>query len=126
MASYNEDNLIPLNKRTKKEQREIARKGGIRSGQVRRENATMRETLKMLLNEEYISKGKPTGKTYRELATLGLIQGAVKGNAQNYRTMLEALGELKDNTNNGEINNQILNIANLINKPQPNRSEKDV
>ena len=31
-----ENNLIPLNERTKSEQREIARKGGIASGQARR------------------------------------------------------------------------------------------
>ena len=32
----NEQNLIPLNKRTKSEQREYARKGGKKSGEVRR------------------------------------------------------------------------------------------
>ena len=50
----------------------------------------MKETLEMLLDE----KNKKSGKTYRELATLGLIQGAVKGNGNNYRTILEVLGEL--------------------------------
>jgi len=34
--------------------------------------------------------------------------------------------ELKTNKNNNDINNQILNIANLLNNPKDNRSDKDV
>lgn len=90
MANKGQDNLIPFTERTEEEQREIARQGGIRSGQVRREKATMKATLELLLNET-----SKNGKTYRELATLGLIKGAINGNAQNYRTILETLGELK-------------------------------
>ena len=124
------DNLMPIEKvnssRTREQHSRDSRKGGIRSGEVRRENATMKETLKMLLNEEYIHDGKKTGKTYRDLATLGFIKGAIKGNAQNYRVMLEVLGELKSNYDNTDINNQILNIANLLNNPKDNRSDKDV
>ena len=37
MARGNPDNLIPQNKRTKKEQSEIAKKGGIASGKARRQ-----------------------------------------------------------------------------------------
>ena len=90
MAVKGQENLIPFTERTEEEQREIARQGGIRSGEVRREKATMKATLEMLLNETY-----KNGKTYRELATLGLLKGAINGNAQNYRTILETLGELK-------------------------------
>lgn len=121
MANKGQENLIPFTERTEEEQREIARQGGIRSGEVRREKATMKATLEMLLNEK-----NSKGKTYRELATLGLLKGAINGNAQNYRTILETLGELKVNTSTNEINNQITNIANLLNNPQPNRSDKDV
>ena len=76
--------------RTTEEQQEIARKGGIASGKARQEKATMKATLEMLLNEK-----NKKGITYKEMATLGLIQGAIKGNAQNYRVILETLGELK-------------------------------
>lgn len=100
---------------------EDQRAGGIRSGEVRREKATMKATLKMLLDEKY-----KNGKTYREQATLGLLKGAINGNAQNYRTILEVLGELNNNQSNNEINEQILNIANLINNPQQNRSDDNV
>lgn len=39
----NEKNLIPQNRRTKSEQREIARKGGKKSGEVRRQKAVLRK-----------------------------------------------------------------------------------
>ncbi len=39
------DNLIPQNKRTKEEQREIARKGGIASGKARKERKTLKERI---------------------------------------------------------------------------------
>jgi len=76
--------------KTAEEQREIARKGGIASGIARREKATMKATLEMLLNST-----NNKGQTYKELATLGLLKGAISGNAQNYRTILETLGELR-------------------------------
>jgi hypothetical protein len=89
VANKGQENLIPMNERSKDEVRELGQKGGIRSGEVRREKATMKATLEMLLNET-----NKNGKTYRELATLGLLKGAINGNAQNYRTILETLGEL--------------------------------
>ena len=45
MAQKKEDNLIPMNKRTKKEQRRIAIMGGKASGEARREKATFKKTL---------------------------------------------------------------------------------
>lgn len=89
MANKGQENLIPMNERSKDEVRELGQKGGIRSGEVRREKATMKATLEMLLNET-----NKNGKTYRELATLGLLKGAINGNAQNYKVILETLGEL--------------------------------
>ena len=121
MAIKGQENLIPMNERTKEEQKKIATMGGIRSGEVRREKATMKATLEKLLNET-----NKNGKTYRELATLGLLKGAINGNAQSYRLILETLGELRSNVDNNDINNQILNIANLLNNPKDNRSDKDV
>lgn len=121
MANKGQENLIPMSERSEEEVRELGRKGGIASGEARREKAIMKATLEMLLDEK-----TKNGKTYKELATLGLIKGAIKGNAQNYRTILEVLGELKENHNENETNQQILNIANLLNNPQPNRSDDDV
>lgn len=45
----NEENLIPFNKRTEKEQREIAKKGGRVSGKSRRRKKSMKQVMDMLL-----------------------------------------------------------------------------
>lgn len=88
MARDGTKNLIPLNQRTKEEQKEIVVKGGIASGEARREKATMKKMLEMCLEMK-----NQKGQTYRELATLGLIKGAMKGNAYNYETIMKTLGE---------------------------------
>ena len=62
----NEQNLkVP----TSEQAREYGRLGGIASGKARQEKATMKKALEMLLDEQ----NKKSGKTYRELATLGLL-----------------------------------------------------
>ena len=77
------------------------RQGGIKSGETRRKKATMRETLRLMLEDIPIDDENKDKLTNRELATLGLIKGARCGNATNYRTMLETLGEiLGDSTGN--------------------------
>ncbi len=48
-ARKGQDNLIPQNKRTKDEQREIARKGGIASGKARKEKALLSEMYGAML-----------------------------------------------------------------------------
>ena len=121
MAKEDQIEQYRFDKRTPEEQREIARQGGIASGQARREKATMKATLEMLLDEKY-----KNGKTYRELATLGLLKGAINGSAQNYRTILETLGELENQVDDKQINNNITNIAELINNPVQNRNEDSI
>lgn len=115
------NNIDNLKVPTSEQAREYGRRGGIASGKARREKATMKKTLEMLLEEKYKS-----GKTYKELATLGLIKGAIKGNAQNYRTILETLGELGNQEDDKQINNNITNIAELINNPVQNRNEDSI
>jgi len=75
-----------------------ARKGGINSGKTRREKATMLQTLEKLLDET----NEKSGKTYKELATLGLIKGAVNGNSKNYEIIQELMErkEKKEEENN--------------------------
>lgn len=79
--------------KTGEEQVEIARKGGIASGEARRQKATFRKTLEMLLDE----KGK-NGKTYREMIMLGQIKGAIDGKAENFKTLLALAGELQESS----------------------------
>ncbi|MFR6311356.1 hypothetical protein [Anaerofustis stercorihominis] len=44
----NDENLIPLNKRTKEEQREIAKQGGIKSGKIRREKKMLKDIINII------------------------------------------------------------------------------
>lgn len=89
------DNLMPIqevnSRRTREQHSADSRKGGKASVEARRRKKAMREMLELCLEME-----DSKGHTYRELATIGLIKGAMKGNAQNYRTILETLGELKE------------------------------
>lgn len=91
---------------TSEEARIIGKKGGIRSGEVRRERKRFLDAVKWLANSDIkidkgttfdiykkngidISKLDPT-----QLATLGLWMGAIQGNAVNYKTLVEANGEI--------------------------------
>ena len=99
----NIENLRPSEYKLSQEE---AKKGGIRSGEVRREKATMKKAMEWLLNSDIkITKGT-MHDVYKEmgidisvlnptqLATLGLWYGAVTGNASNYKTMMEANDEI--------------------------------
>lgn len=121
MANKGQENLIPMSERSKDEVRAIGQKGGIASGIARKEKATMKATLEKLLDEK-----NNKGMTYRDLATLGLLKGAINGNANNYRTILETLGELGNQVDDKQINNNITNIAELINNPVQNRNEDSI
>lgn len=103
-----------FDKRTPKEQREIARQGGIASGVVRKEKATMKETLRQMLEEVADIEGNDNKLTYRQLATLGLIKGSIQGKADNYKTILEAIGELSNEIKlTPEININVVNNEEL-------------
>ena len=87
----NEQNLRPGEYKLSQDE---AKKGGIASGKARREKATMKKTLEMML--EVIPKKNNEDKlTYKQLATLGLIKGAVNGENANYKTILETIGEIR-------------------------------
>lgn len=96
----NEQNLIPFTDRTESEKREIATKGGKASGLARKEKATMKKVLLDMLDEV---GDKENNLTYRQLTTLGLIKGAIQGNATNYKTILEATGEIEVNSTTPDV-----------------------
>ena len=95
----NEQNLLKgddIHKFTLEEQS----KGGIASGKARREKATMKKVLLDMLDEV---GDKENNLTYRQLATLGLLKGAIQGNATNYKTILEATGEIEVNSTTPDV-----------------------
>ena len=79
----NEENLKPFNEMTEKEQREIARKGGIASGKARAERKTLKEELLLLLSQ---------GDT-QERISLSLIREALGGNVKAFETIRDTVGE---------------------------------
>lgn len=103
----NEQNLIPFTSEQDREKAKInGKKGGVASGKVRREKASFKKSLETLLNSDIkITKGsiyerfKSMGidisdKSLAELANLGLMFGAIEGNATNYRTLMESNNEI--------------------------------
>lgn len=109
----NEKNLIPLNERTPEERKEIAKKGAIATNKIKKEKKNMKEMLKMCLEMQ-----NSDGITYQQLATLGLIRGAIEGNAKNYQTIIQMLGEtpeelLGNNTKMATIQLEITDHSDL-------------
>lgn len=91
----NEQNLVPFTSdQDREEAKKNGQKGGVASGKARRLKRSMRELLIECLENEN-NKGVP----YEVLATMGLIKGAVKGNAQNYKTIAEMIGEMQSENN---------------------------
>ena len=76
---------------------EEASKGGKASAEARRKKATMLSVLEKTLDEE-----NAKGITYRELATLGLIKGAMNGSSKNYEIIKDMMEqkERKDEESN--------------------------
>lgn len=121
-----EDNLISLADRTTEEQRKIAIAGGKASGEARREKASLKKSIKWLLEEsdiritkgpiyeEYLKQGIDISKlTPAQLATIGLWAGAVASKQENYKTLMEANEEKVENTDTPEVNINIIDNSNL-------------
>lgn len=79
----NEHNLIPLNERTKSEQRAIASAGGKASGEARRARKTLKEELLLLLSE---------GDTQQNVS-VALIQKALDGDTKAFEVLRDTIGE---------------------------------
>ena len=105
----NEENLNPLNQRTKSEQREITQKGGIASGKSRRRKKALRTALKeamaMQLKELHpdmqsaIMKAAKLGDaeiTVGDAVWGSLIRSACGGNSQMMKILLDVANESPD------------------------------
>ena len=79
----NERNLIPNSQRSPKEVRENGRKGGIKSGQVRKQRKTLREELLALLSN---------GDTQQRMS-LAMIEKAIKGDTKAFEVIRDSIGE---------------------------------
>ena len=87
-------NLKPQNTRTKKEQREVARKGGKESGKKRAEYKTFKECF----------KANMTGEMRDELFAM-LMNRAKHGNLKAFEIIRDTMGELPKTENMDMQNN---------------------
>ena len=101
--------LMPLNKRTKDEQKKITQKGGIASGKARRQKKALRVALKEAVAMQLkdlppdLQRGimKAAKLKDRELsvsdAILGsIVRAACGGNSQMMKLLLDTIGESAD------------------------------
>ena len=110
MANETIKNLIPQSERTKDEQREIARMGGIASGKARREKQKTQQILADLVsikNKDLATFQKEAKKmgldgdiSIHELFTMVCLLNSVKsGNLGDLERLTKLLGEDKQNEN---------------------------
>lgn len=98
----NEQNLVSLGDRTTSERREIAKKGGKKSGEVRSANAEMRKRLeqivKMTLKEgkadkiKTLADAKGANLTISDALLVKLVTMALSGNIKAMNKLIELLG----------------------------------
>ena len=98
----NEENLIPMNERTKSEQREIARMGGIESGRVRKQNADIRKRLREIVNMplndgdikdiKTLADAKGANLSISDALVVKLVTMALSGNIKAMNKVMELLG----------------------------------
>ena len=96
-----EDNLIPMSERTKDEARELGRQGGIRSGEVRRQNADLKKRLKEIANmalragdiEEIttLADAKSANLSVSDALLVKLVAMALGGNIKAMNTLMGML-----------------------------------
>ena len=88
----NEQNLIPNSERTPSERQEIARKGGIASGEARREKKLAKQIAIDILNEKVVANGKE--QTMKEVMIARYItQTAKKPTQKDIDFILALVGE---------------------------------
>lgn len=90
------ENLKPQSMRTKEEQREIARKGGVKSGEIRREKKRFKELFLSLLEDDCkADKNKPKNerRTNKELFVMRMMKQAIDGDLNSQKYIIEMIGE---------------------------------
>lgn len=111
----NEQNLKPY--QTVKEAREAGRRGGIKSGEARRQKKSMRELMNILLDLPVSDKNKAMMQTLgveqeelqnnKMLVAVGLMKRAMTGDPRAVEVMCGVAGELSGETERQEAVNGI-------------------
>lgn len=99
-----EENLIPMSKRSKEEVREIARRGGKKSGETRRRKKTMKEAAQLLLELSPPAKIKASTKAFcpddninnQTALLVSMLKEALNGNVKAAVFIRDTAGENPD------------------------------
>ena len=87
----NNENLVPLSERSEEERREIAKQGGIASGEARRKRKKMKECLEVILESEtHYDFADMTGI---EAVAKSLFNKALDGDTRAILTIRDMIGE---------------------------------
>jgi len=104
MAYNGTENMIPITQRTKSEQKEIAKKGGQKSGEARRLKKTFKETFEKLLLTKYDKYATDSDLvarvgdinpklTMQQAITLAMTFKAINGDVAAYTAIRDTVGE---------------------------------
>jgi hypothetical protein len=97
---YNIQNLKPV--RTEKEAREKGRNGGIKSGEVRRQRKTMRESILAMLEKEIspdklaeygLDSADMSDTTYQSALVASMLREALNGDTKALTMVRDTIGE---------------------------------
>lgn len=88
----NEENLIPNTERSPNEVRENGRKGGIKSGEVRREKADLRRVIQTWLESQATTDKNGNPMTGAELMAMVAVKEMSKGSARHWELLRDTAG----------------------------------
>jgi hypothetical protein len=91
----NEENLIPMNERSESEVRELGRRGGIKSGEARREKKLFKEAIE-----------KKLGQSLDSMID-AMITQAQTGNVQAITFLRDTIGEKPTDKIEADVNNDV-------------------
>ena len=97
----NEENLVSLATRTTKEKREIAKKGGKKSGEVRAARKKFKEDLLLALETV---KGD---KTVQQLGIEAIIKKFIAGDMQAFTIVRDTVGEKPADKVEADVKNEV-------------------
>lgn len=99
----NEQNLIPMDQRSKSEARELGREGGIASGAARRRKRSLKEAADLYLSlpvkdlrmlKKITEEGVDPEEIDNQMAMIiGLTMAATAGNAKAAKVIIDLIGE---------------------------------
>jgi hypothetical protein len=89
----NDENLIPFNKRTEKEQRAIAKRGGEASGKARREKRTFGQLVEIALSKMSLDETTGDEMSLKAIAAARMAEKCSKGDLKAIELAAELLGE---------------------------------